>query len=404
MREGALSFGLRNGVISHVDEVPNGLDCGCFCPACGERLVAKQGARTIHHFAHEGGSDCNGGLQTTLHLAAKALLVRDKKMLLPPLIVTASALDSRGLRHEAQRTVPSKLVIFDEVLDEVSFGSMIPDIIGKIGARTLLIEIAVHHFVNEAKLLKIKKSGVACIEVDLSSAIDDRGWDSLKDALIDATANKVWLSNPKAEQLMKVAQLEANDRAARSDRRHKSLEKEIEQAHSIRKNEIPGFHEAIAKLEKMRDPMQVERESERMESTGPTEAVWIWAAKVLGISWRLVPDFVGVEVPGESAFLVHRKVWQAAIFTFFVVQNVNQTFGSNAVVHWCLTNFPRRTDLYVLQKNWQLLTPEQQVFLPGAAKAVHAYLRVLTNRGFTRNVGGRNEILGRQGFKRKTGL
>lgn len=40
------------GKMVHVDTVPNGKRCGCFCPNCHEQLVARQGDVNAHGFAH----------------------------------------------------------------------------------------------------------------------------------------------------------------------------------------------------------------------------------------------------------------------------------------------------------------------------------------------------------------
>ena len=41
-----------NGRMVHVDDVPNGLNCGCSCPCCHERLQARHGEVRAHGFAH----------------------------------------------------------------------------------------------------------------------------------------------------------------------------------------------------------------------------------------------------------------------------------------------------------------------------------------------------------------
>lgn len=46
-----------NGQVRFPHEVANGLECGCFCIACGAPLVAKQGLRMEHHFAHLEGQE-----------------------------------------------------------------------------------------------------------------------------------------------------------------------------------------------------------------------------------------------------------------------------------------------------------------------------------------------------------
>ena len=45
-----LGYGLKEGKLLHISEVPRGLACGCVCPACGDRLVARQGPLREHHF------------------------------------------------------------------------------------------------------------------------------------------------------------------------------------------------------------------------------------------------------------------------------------------------------------------------------------------------------------------
>ena len=60
------------GRLAYIDNVPNGNGCGCFCPACGEPLTAKNGgARRIHHFAHQSGTECRYALEAMLHVLAK---------------------------------------------------------------------------------------------------------------------------------------------------------------------------------------------------------------------------------------------------------------------------------------------------------------------------------------------
>lgn len=388
-----MTFASREGVLIHIDEAANGLACGCSCPSCGERMVAKQGSQTVHHFAHEGGSDCKGGLQTALHLAAKAILAREKRMRLPALTVVEKAKDASGRKHEASRSIAAKSVAFDEVMEETRFGSVIPDILAKAGDRTLLIEVAVHHFVDGAKLAKLRDAGVACVEIDLSGMLDGWNWASLRSALVEGVEGKTWLHNPRETALRTAALIEADVKAADADRYELNLKTEIERAHARQRSEIPHFNEALAKLEEFRHPLRRAREKERLAAKGPAEGAWVSAARSLGIGWERPPAFIDIEVPGESAFLVDRKVWQAAVFVFFIKQNRDASFGGKTVVKWCFLNFPRRVEFLLLQKHERLLTREQAADLPWASRAVRAYLAELTRLGFLRHVGDRFEII-----------
>lgn len=72
------------GHLVHVDDVPNGEACGCTCPECDSKLIAKnKGQHNQHHFAHVGGSDCVGAVESALHLMAKEILSEGKKIMLP---------------------------------------------------------------------------------------------------------------------------------------------------------------------------------------------------------------------------------------------------------------------------------------------------------------------------------
>lgn len=68
-----LTYALNSdGRLVHIDEVVNGQECHCICPACKEPLVAKNGGGVrIHHFAHQSGTDCAHAYETMLHLLAK---------------------------------------------------------------------------------------------------------------------------------------------------------------------------------------------------------------------------------------------------------------------------------------------------------------------------------------------
>lgn len=68
-----LTYALNNvGEFVGIDDVPTGSDCNCFCPACKEPLVAKNGGtKRVHHFAHQSGTECAHAVESMLHLLAK---------------------------------------------------------------------------------------------------------------------------------------------------------------------------------------------------------------------------------------------------------------------------------------------------------------------------------------------
>lgn len=72
-QKGLLRYALnpQNKLVS-IEDVAKGLACECHCPACNEKLIAKNcGAKRIHHFSHASGTDCKGAYETMLHQLAK---------------------------------------------------------------------------------------------------------------------------------------------------------------------------------------------------------------------------------------------------------------------------------------------------------------------------------------------
>lgn len=72
MKQPYITYALNaKGKLVHIDSVPNGKACGCFCTYCGEPLQAKQGAKRKHHFSHLSGTECEAAYESMLHLLAK---------------------------------------------------------------------------------------------------------------------------------------------------------------------------------------------------------------------------------------------------------------------------------------------------------------------------------------------
>lgn len=72
MKQPYLTYAVdSNGKLVHVDDVPKGKACGCFCPNCKGRLLARQGEKRKHHFSHLSGTECEHAYESMLHLLAK---------------------------------------------------------------------------------------------------------------------------------------------------------------------------------------------------------------------------------------------------------------------------------------------------------------------------------------------
>ena len=190
-----MEYALRDGNPIHISEVERGLACGCVCPACGEPLVAKKGAKMIHHFSHISGSECEHGYETSLHIAAKAILSKAQRIVLPTVYAEFETPTSYCTRHITDGPVEQHI---DCVELEKRVDSIVPDIIVYSKNRPLLVEIFVTHKADDVKISKIKKLGLSAIEIDLHRI--NSSSECLEDLLVGNVQNKRWLNNEYADR------------------------------------------------------------------------------------------------------------------------------------------------------------------------------------------------------------
>lgn len=194
-----LTYALNEkGNLVHVDSVPNGNECGCVCPCCECSLCAKNGGHEReHHFAHLGGADCVGGVESALHIMAKEVFQRRKCVRLPAI----------------KDVCNSELLHLDEVDVEVRDDSTFlrPDCIGRYRDKTIWIEFKRTHAVDQKKKEKIVSRRVDCLEIDLNGCeLDPK---QVEDLLINEQGHRVWIFNPAIDAAM----AEAAERRAREE-------------------------------------------------------------------------------------------------------------------------------------------------------------------------------------------
>ncbi len=194
-RELSPVYALKNGELVHISEVERGLKCGCKCPVCGGLLIARKGDRVSYHFAHYAHTNCEYSGESALHLAAKGLLSKARKMIIPAVFLEfPNSARPKELIHEAME------IDIDHVSLEKHFSDVVPDIVVYSGQKFFFVEIYVTHGVDEKKLKKLKELRVSTLEIDLSK------WDGivtsveLSRLLLDDCEEKTWVYNAKAER------------------------------------------------------------------------------------------------------------------------------------------------------------------------------------------------------------
>ena len=149
-----------SGRMLHISEVSSGLISGCVCPACGTPLVAYKGEKRRYHFGHHADRACSGALETALHEFAKQALADSKALMLPPLVARCGEV-TKPLGRAREFT-------YDTVTIEMTMPNMRPDVVVRRGEAELLVEVAVTHPCEEAKLTRIRERRLPAIEIDLS--------------------------------------------------------------------------------------------------------------------------------------------------------------------------------------------------------------------------------------------
>lgn len=167
----------EKGHLVHVDDVPNGEACDCTCPECRSKLIAKnKGQHNQHHFAHVGGSDCVGAVESALHLMAKEILSEGKKIMLP-----RYPLQVGGVRLFKSIEVES----YDKEL------SLRPDCVGDTAGQKLWVEFKRSHEVDTDKAAKIKSAKIECVEIDINACPLDPL--KMKEFLEESSENRQWI-------------------------------------------------------------------------------------------------------------------------------------------------------------------------------------------------------------------
>jgi len=234
----------------HIDEVANGLACGCRCPSCGESLIARNGGeRVTHHFAHHAGVDCPGAIESALHLRAKAALRHGDR-----LEITAewervprffpefgsTSLHAPDARQPVM-TVPAEMLVIESVALEQRLGRIVPDLIargrleGSGEACTWLIEIAVTHPVDETKRAWIIEQELRVLEVDFAAREQGLEDTELRARILSPGPQRAVIHHPRRRAAhAEIAALEAENTAELRRRQAQLAEQEASDLEALR--------------------------------------------------------------------------------------------------------------------------------------------------------------------------
>lgn len=207
----------RTGALVDIRQVESGMRCGCICPQCGRRLVARKGPRNRHHFSHHPRDQrislCSGGAETGLHIAAKKIVAGWQSIMTPALPHTEKGRARFGEEIVVTQSIPGDFFPVERsVLPDETYwpGDWIPDVVLLGPKGELRIEIKVTHGISGQKQLKIERDSIQTLEYDLAKLRNDQGWnlDSLEHALKTDPCIVRWAFHPKFANLKATIQNE----------------------------------------------------------------------------------------------------------------------------------------------------------------------------------------------------
>lgn len=172
---GKIPFGLKDGRLWYVSEVPTGLECGCICPdpTCAKPLIARNhafpGRKRIFHFRHASLTAGCGGRESALHRMGKDVVERATAMLLPSWSAEDLTFDAYQANLLPGISAQEVLLSEHQMRPDVLVGAMV----GRIVLSALYVEIKVAHAVDSLKRQRAIDAGVSMVEIDLSDVPDE---------------------------------------------------------------------------------------------------------------------------------------------------------------------------------------------------------------------------------------
>lgn len=397
-----LPFGLKDGKLIHISNVPSGLACECVCASCHIPLVAKKGPKYAHCFAHYKADECDHAVETALHFAAKQVLEESAQITLPELLiheqVTGETCGQSMSKSGSAIVCNEHTVIIEDIKLEQSLGCIIPDVMAFINGAWFLIEVAVTHFVDETKEQKLQDLKMPCIEIDLSTVDRDADLDDIRKEVVDSVSNKVWLFHPDTEgvrvNLKSDLELELQEELNQifeQEQERKRIENELRQQKIAREKAI---------LEKIRPSIDLLESYVRAKESHLTEykhqlhkqAIWRRAVSIMGVSIESLPDFLNQPIKGGSIFACDRRAWQAILFAVFIYnksQKYDEPYPISVykMTEWCKKYAPLNQFALNIWLHKKLIDPSIMTVLEGfdLYTAIREFAIHLEEKGFLKH-------------------
>ncbi|MBD8531690.1 MULTISPECIES: hypothetical protein [unclassified Massilia] len=332
------------------------------------------------HFAHAPGADCATGAETAVHLAAKQIIETQKFFFFPKLVVSAEEDDPIVGVCTASRTLfPDGRRRLAQVEVETAVASIRPDLIVHTEHfGTVAIEIAVTHFVDEAKQSAFVDLGLSVVEVNLST-MREVTFALLEKLLLDSCEHSQWLHHSSSESAqnelrheLHVAVQDSRARyAAKVAARHRARKERLEQEASEARRRARERERLAIRAKIEREAAEAARAMASLEKTALFKAADEVGKRSILESWfkdgSLPGNVLGEGQQPHSFGMQDTHIWQTAMFIGLVHKRPARglfVLTADSAFRWMMQRFDSPA--------WQR---------DSNASALCEYLRILADRG-----------------------
>jgi hypothetical protein len=144
--------------------------------------------------------------ETLLHLKAKEILEREKRIRLPDLHVNIEAESPSGHKLLKSKNIAGHIADLESVVLERRIGSIRPDVFAKTISsgdwlsEEILIEITVTNTISDERIERIRRENIPAIEIDISLMGGVVTKEEFARLVIDEPKGKRWLFHPRMAQ------------------------------------------------------------------------------------------------------------------------------------------------------------------------------------------------------------
>lgn len=232
VHDGMLVFAQdEQGNLIHIDAAKRGKACNCRCLACDDKLIARHGDIKAHSFAHVSGTECRYAIDAMLNRLAQELIAAHGRFCTPELMITQ--------RHEGSiapivfsECIPSRHLRVDAARLDLRTHSQRPSVVLCVHERELILEITYAHRLDQHKRRAIEKLACPAIEMHFDE-FKLENVAQFERLLLDGTAHKHWIYNPKAQQIQTNFETQIHERLREQLQTLENLKAEREQAEKI---------------------------------------------------------------------------------------------------------------------------------------------------------------------------